>query len=179
MRFVSKLLFFSIFKWKLIGSFPQHLNKYVIIAAPHTSWVDFLLALSVRNITGVKPYFFGKSSLFNKPFGYFFRSLKGIPVNRSSNQNYVEIFVEKFNNNEHFILALSPEGTRQKVQHWKTGFYHIADKAQVPIVKVALDFQKKEIRIDTPFQTTGNYDKDLEEIKTYYIDVVGRHPHFS
>lgn len=179
MRYVSELLFFSFFKWKLIGTFPKELKKYVIIVAPHTSWVDFVIALLIRNITGIKPHYFGKASLFKKPFGYFFRSLNGIPVDRSANQNYVEVLIEEFNNNTDFILALSPEGTRKKVDQWKTGFYHIAHQAQVPIVKVAMDYVNKEIRIDSPMHTTGNFDKDLKEIQGYYLGVVGKHAHFS
>ena len=179
MKYVSKLILCTFWGWKLTGKFPKKRNQYIIIVAPHTSGVDFLVALLVRSITQISPYYFGKASLFKKPFGYFFRSLKGIPIDRSSNQNYVETIVQQFKDNPDFTLALSPEGTRKKVTHWKTGFYHIAHQAKVPIIKVSMDYSKKEICIDNPVMTSGNIESDMIKFKSYFDGVVGKHPQLS
>ncbi len=179
MRYVSKLILFTFLGWKLSGEFPKKRNQYIIIFAPHTSGVDFLLALLVRSITQISPYYFGKASLFKKPFGYVFKSLKGIPIDRSSNQNYVQTIVQNFKDNPRYILALAPEGTRKKVTKWKTGFYYIAHQAQVPIVKVSMDYSKKEICIDNPVMTSGDFESDMIKIQVFFKDAIGKHPQFS
>ncbi len=114
-----------------MNPFPD-LPKYVLIAAPHTSWVDFPVAILAKFATGIKANYIGKASLFNGPFGFFFRWLGGAPVDRSSNNNAVDAIVAIFNSRERFILGLSPEGTRKKVTSFKTGFYYIAKGAKVP-----------------------------------------------
>ena len=106
----------------------------MIIAAPHTSWVDFPIAILARNASGIKINFIGKDSLFKGPFGWFFKGLGGAPVYRSKNNRLVDAIVDIFNSREEFRLGLSPEGTRKKVEKWKTGFYYIAKGAGVPIV---------------------------------------------
>ena len=129
-----RFIFCTLMGWKYQGMFPSELKKYVIIAAPHTSWVDFPVAILARNASGIKINFIGKDSLFNGPFGWFFRGLGGAPVDRSKNNNLVDAIVDIFNSREQFRLGLSPEGTRKKVEKWKTGFYYIAKGAGVPIV---------------------------------------------
>ena len=126
-------------RWKFKGDFPSQLKKYIIIAAPHTSWVDFPIAILARNASGEKINFVGKNTLFKGPFGWFFRSLGGAPVDRSRNNKTVDAIVDIFKEKEVFRLALSPEGT-VKVEKWKTGFYYIAKGASVPIVMATLDF---------------------------------------
>ena len=134
-------------RWKFKGDFPSQLKKYIIIAAPHTSWVDFPIAILARNASGEKINFVGKNTLFKGPFGWFFRSLGGAPVDRSKNNKTVDAIVDIFKEKEVFRLALSPEGTRKKVEKWKTGFYYIAKGASVPIVMATLDFGKKQIKM--------------------------------
>ena len=95
--------------------------------------------------------FIGKQELFKPPFGFIFRKLGGVPVDRFNNNNFVDQVVEMFNTNESFAIALSPEGTRKKVDRLRTGFYHIARKANVPVVLVAFDFEHKEFRFAPPF----------------------------
>jgi len=174
MRQVSKFIFYRLLGWKLLGSFPKDLKKYVIIVAPHTSWTDFVLGLFLRSITGVKPYFMAKKGLFKKPFGWFFKSLGGIPINRVSSQNYVNYFVKEFNKRDTYIITLTPEGTRKKVDQWKTGFYYIAKQANVPLVKVAIDYKTREIRIATPYSITNDKEGDFKQFHSYFEGVVGR-----
>lgn len=173
---ISKFIFKIILGWKLVGNFPKDLKKYVIIAAPHTSWQDFPIGILARNTSGIKINFIGKDSLFKGPFGFIFRSLGGTPVDRSQSNNLVDAIVDVFNSKEEFRLALSPEGTRKKVERWKTGFYYIAKGAKVPIVMATLDFGKKQVKISEPYYPTDDIEKDFEYFKSFYKGVLGKKP---
>ena len=179
MQKLSKFIFKRILGWKLVGNFPKHLKKYVVIAAPHTSWQDFPIAILARNYTGEKINFIGKSSLFNGPFGFIFRALGGTPVDRSQSTNMVDAIVKIFDNNEEFRLGISPEGTRKKVTHWKTGFYFIAKGAKVPIVMATLDFEFKQIKFSEPYYTTNSKEKEFEYFHTFFKGVKGKHLELS
>ena len=173
---LSKFIFTKILGWKLTNDFPHDLKKFVVIAAPHTSWQDFPIGILARNTSGIKINFIGKDSLFKGPFGFIFRSLGGTPVDRSKSNNLVEAIVQVFNKKEEFRLALSPEGTRKKVDKWKTGFYYIAKGAKVPIVMATLDFGKKQVKISEPYYTTDNKEKDFNYFHSFYANVKGKKP---
>ena len=173
---ISKFIFKTILGWKLVGDFPKDIKKYVVIAAPHTSWQDFPIGILARNTSGIKINFIGKDSLFKGPFGFIFRSLGGTPVDRSKSNNLVDAIVDVFNSKEEFRLALSPEGTRKKVDKWKTGFYYIAKGANVPIVMATLDFENKQVKFSEPYYTTENKEKDFEYFKSFYKGVQGKKP---
>jgi len=179
MQKLSKFIFKRILGWKLVGNFPKYLKKYVVIAAPHTSWQDFPIAILARNYTGEKINFIGKSSLFSGPFGFIFRALGGTPVDRSQSSNMVDAIVQIFENKKEFRLGISPEGTRKKVTHWKTGFYYIAKGANVPIVMATLDFEHKQIKFSEPYKTTNNKEKDFEYFHAFFKGVKGRHSELS
>ena len=119
-------IFYKILGWKLIGNFPSEIKKCVVIVIPHTSNLDFFIALLVRGILGIKINFVGKKELFMFPFGYYFRAVGGAPLDRSGGKNNVEATAEVFDKHDVFRLALSPEGTRKKVTELRTGFYYIA-----------------------------------------------------
>jgi 1-acyl-sn-glycerol-3-phosphate acyltransferase len=159
--------------------FQKKLKKYVVIAAPHTSWIDFPIAILSRMASGVMINFIGKNSLFNGPFGFFFRSLGGTPVDRSQSNNLVDAIIDIFNSKEEFRLGLSPEGTRKKVDKWKTGFYYIAKGAKVPIVMATLDFKNKEVKISEPYYTTENKEQDFEVFHSFFKNVKGKNPELS
>ena len=173
---LSKFIFTKLMGWKLVHDFPQDLQKYVVIAAPHTSWQDFPIGILARNTSGVKINFIGKASLFKGPFGFIFRSLGGTPVDRSTSNNLVDAIVNIFETKEQFRLALSPEGTRKKVDKWKTGFYFIAKGANVPIVMATLDFGKKQVKISEPYYTTDNKDKDFEYFHSFFNSNMAKKP---
>ena len=105
--------------------------------------------------------------------------LGGAPVNRGSNSNTVDSIVEIFNNKKEFRLALSPEGTRKKVDRWKTGFYFVAKKAKVPIIPVSFDFSKKIVRIYAPFLVSDDMENDLKTLQSLYEGVIGKIPENS
>lgn len=171
-----KYIFFRILGWKLIGTMDQSVKKCVVIVIPHTANVDFLIALLVRGIMNVEINFVGKKELFVFPFGYYFRSVGGAPLDRTGGKNNVDATAEIFSKHETFRLALSPEGTRKKVTELRTGFYYIALKANVPIISVAFDYGKKEVRIGNPFLVTGNYEEDMKIILPFFKDVKGKIP---
>lgn len=175
MRNLVKFLFCRLFGWSIVGTFPE-MNQYVVIAAPHTSNWDFVVGITVRYILGVKINYLGKSSLFKGPWGWFFKATGGAAVDRSKNNDTVQSIVEIFETRKHFRLALAPEGTRKKVQEWRTGFYYIAVGAKVPIVMISMDYATKTIRVSTPYYPSGEKEKDLIEIKSFYKGVVGKIP---
>ena len=173
---ISKFIFTKILGWKIVGNFPTDLKKYVVIAAPHTSWKDFPIAILGRNTFGTKINYIGKASLFKPPFGFIFRWLGGAPVERSKSTNKVDAIVNVFNKHDEFRLALSPEGTRQKVAKWKTGFYYIAKGAKIPIVMVTLDFGRKQILASKPYYPTDDMEADFKHFKNFYKGVKGAKP---
>ncbi len=151
--------------WKITGDFPEHEKKYITIVAPHNSNWDFILGVLVRGATGMKSKYLGKASLFKPPHGWIFRMLGGYPVDRSKRTNLVDQVVDIFNKHEEFRLAIAPEGTRKKVNEWKTGFYYMSVQAKVPIVRCVLDWPNKEIRFYKPFTPSGDIQKDMPEIR--------------
>lgn len=161
--------------WTSIGTFSE-LPKYVIIIAPHTSWMDFFIGLMMRSVHKLDANFVGKIELFKFPLGPIMRALGGYPVNRSKSHNFVNQVVKLFNDEKHFRLALAPEGTRKKVAKLKSGFYFIAQRAKVPIVMVTFDYENKEVRIKDPFWPSGNYDEDMKVILGFYSGVKGKVP---
>ena len=173
---ISKFIYSKVLGWKLVGQFPAELKKFITIGAPHTSWKDFPIAILARNSFGVKINFIGKKSLFKPPFGFLFKWLGGTPVDRSKSSNSVESIIDIFNSKEEFRLALSPEGTRKKVEQWKTGFYYIAKGAGIPIIMFTLDFGKKQVAISDPYYPTDDMAKDFKVFHDFYKDVKGANP---
>lgn len=171
-----KFIFHRLLGWKLTGTVDPSVKKCIVIVVPHTANVDFFIALLVRGIMDVEINFVGKKELFVFPFGYYFRSVGGAPLDRSGGKNNVDATVEVFSKHETFRLALSPEGTRKKVTELKTGFYYIALKAQVPIIPVAFDYGKKEVKVGAPIPVTGNYDEDMKVILPFFKGVKGKNP---
>lgn len=179
MKGFARFILFTILGWKFKGDFPKDIKRYVVIAAPHTSWVDFPIAILARMSSGVMIHFIGKNSLFKGPFGFFFRALGGTPVDRTKNNKLVDAIVEIFNSKKEFRLGLSPEGTRKKVNEWKTGFYYIAKGANVPIVMATLDFENKEIKVSEAFYTSDDKEKDIKYLRGFYLNVKGKNPELS
>ena len=176
MKSITAFIFHKLFGWKTVGLCPTDLKKYIIIGAPHTHWQDFFLGLAIKISQKVPANFIGKASLFKPPFGFIFRALGGTPVDRSKSDNRVDAIVTIFNNREQFILALSPEGTRKRVDTWKTGFYHIAKGANVPIVMMTFDFGNKQVKISEPYYLTNDMEKDMNFMYDFYRDVKGKVP---
>ena len=178
MFLITKFIFNKLLKWKVTGN-TVLLKKCVIIAAPHTHWHDLLIAIMARKVMQQEINFIGKKELFKFPFGFFFRIMGGKPVVRGSKSNNVKLIADVFKNNDLFRLALSPEGTRKKVDNWKTGFYYIAKEANVPIISASLNFKEKEIKISEPYYITGDIEKDIKFLKLFFKEIKGKIPEFS
>ena len=162
---------------KPLGAFPVRERKYVVIVAPHTSNWDFIIGVLYRSVLRLeKARYLGKKELFKPPFGFIFKWLGGAPVDRTSSQNMVDEVVKIFNANTEFALALSPEGTRKRVERLRTGFYNIAKKANVPIIMVALDFEHKQVIFSEPITVSGNQAADFEKILTFFRPINGKIP---
>ena len=162
--------------WEITGNLPKDIKKYIIIGAPHTSNIDFILGLLMKFITGLPINFIGKKSLFKPPYGFIFRTLGGTQVDRNKSTNTVQAIVNIFNEREEFILAISPEGTRKKTSKWKTGFYHIAKQADIAIVFNSFDFGNKQYHISKPYYVTGDIEEDFLFFHNHYKDVKGKYP---
>ena len=152
---------------------PQ-ITKCVLMVLPHTSWRDFFIGLFSRGIINLDMHFVAKKEFFTFPIGWWFRWMGGAPVNRASSSNHVEAIVQVFQSRNTFRMAIAPEGTRNKVDRLKSGFYYIALQAQVPIIPVAFNYAKKHVVIGEPFNPTGNYEADLQILGKHFDDVVGR-----
>jgi len=174
-----EFIFTKILGWKITGTFDPAVKKCILAVLPHTSNLDFFIGLLVRGIANQEMNFVGKKELFIFPFGYYFRSIGGASLDRSGGKNLVDSIVDVFNSREVFRLGIAPEGTRNKVTELRTGFYYIALKANVPIVTVAFDYSKKEVRIGAPIFVTGNIESDMKIFLSHYKGVVGKIPERS
>lgn len=179
MRWLASFIFHKLLGWKIEGVLPSEIKKCIIIVVPHTSWHDFYLGALVRKIINIDINFIAKKELFRFPFGWYFRWMGGAPVDRKSNKNTVQQVTELFNSRDEFRLALAPEGTRKKVEQWRSGFYHMAHNAGVPIISVAFDYKTKTVKIAKPFKTSGKYEEDYPILKNFYKGVVGKIPAYS
>lgn len=173
-KFAKTILKF--FKWELIGTFPKN-EKVLIIAAPHTSIMDFVMGWLGLQSFGVNAKFIIKKEFFFFPVGPIIKALGAVPVKRGDrNNDMVSQMVEKYQSSKSFYLVITPEGTRKKVKRWKKGFYMIADKANVPIVISTVDYGKKQLGVLATFNPTGNYDSDIKIIKEYYRGIGAKYP---
>lgn len=172
-RAIYSFFFHKVAGWQIKGELPE-LNKYLIIVAPHSSNWDFPVGLAVRSIRRFDAKYLAKKELFRFPFGKLFRSLGGYPVDRSKKTNLVDAVAELYQRHERFIVAMTPEGTRGYVPHWKTGFYHIAVKAGIPIVMSAIDYGTKTVEFSPPLFPSGNLEADMKKIAQFYIDKKGK-----
>ena len=178
MHVLAKFIYFKLLGWKTVGEFPR-INKCVVAVVPHTSWMDFFLGLLIRRVINQDINFIGKKSLFNSPFGWYFKWMGGAPIDRSKSSDTVTAIANIFNEKEVFRLALSPEGTRKKVDKWKTGFYYIAKAANVPIVLVAFDYGNKQIKISEPQIPSENMNEDFKTYIGFFKGVVGKIPEYT
>ncbi len=161
----------------MTGEVTEPMKHCVMVAAPHTSNWDFPFAMSTFWLMDVPVRFFIKDSYTKSIFGWFFKSLGAIGVNRENAQNgLTEFAVEQLKKHKQLVILVPAEGTRKRVEKWRTGFYHIAQQAQVPIGLGYLDFAKKEAGVKSLFYPTGNLENDLSEIQEVYKNIQGKIP---
>jgi 1-acyl-sn-glycerol-3-phosphate acyltransferase len=161
--------------WKIDFRIPPE-KKCIIVVAPHTSNWDLIIGKLVNWSSGIKPKFLVKKEAFNfftSPLIYMWG---GIPVDRSKSGDVIEQVIKLFEEKEELVLGITPEGTRKRNPDWKTGFYRIAIRANVPIYLGYIDFATKQGGMHQKFVPTGDMEKDMKEIKTYYKDMKGKYP---
>lgn len=175
-RAISKFIFWLI-GWKVSGHIPgPEVKKSIFVAIPHTSNWDFPLGIFSRSIIKTKVTYMMKSTMFKPPFGWFFRMLDGIPVERSKSTNFVDAVIKLYNSRESLHTVIAPEGTRSRVDGLKSGFYYMAVGANVPLILTAFDYSVKEVRFSKPVYMTGDKDVDFEKIRAYFADAKGKYP---
>lgn len=161
--------------WTPIGTVPK-LQKTVLIFAPHTSNWDGFWAIVYKVHVGLDLRFFVKDSMFWFPMGALLRFFGAIPLDRKRAKSAVNEAIAAFDQNEHFYFGLAPEGTRSKTKGWKSGFYRIAEGANVPVVIGFLDYEKRRLGIGPIVTLTGNKEKDLGIFRSFYSSISGRWP---
>ncbi len=159
--------------WEVHGDWPS-LDKAVLVAAPHTSNWDGLNMLATAGFYRVKLRWMGKASLTRGPFGWLMKALGCVPIDRSQSNDVVRVMSEAFGARDRMVLAIPPEGTRSAVHEWKSGFYHIAVAADVPIVLSVLDYGARTVSLAAVVYPSGDYEADLALIRSHYVDAVGK-----
>jgi len=167
--------FFKTQGWTVEGTAPTP-RKFVVIAAPHTSNWDFVYFMGATDALNLNLSFMGKDSLFRWPFGGIMRDLGGIPVDRSKNNDAVSAMVAEFGRRDEFMLTIAPEGSRDRAGKWKTGFYHIAMGAKVPMVCGMMDYKRKVVGLGPALMPSGDYEKDMAELARFYAACTPKFP---
>ena len=170
---ISKFILYMM-GWRIVGTI-EYPKRCIIIGAPHTSNWDFLIGRCYSYIIGISPKYLIKKEWFVPLLAAFFRINGGIPVSRQEKNNLVEKISDLYQR-ENFMLALSPEGTRSRVNKWKTGFYYIAMTAKVPIVLVKIDYRLKEVGVISEMVASGNIEEDMIQIEKKFKNVIGKIP---
>lgn len=166
--------------WKVVGKYPGGLNKFVIVAAPHTSNWDFLYSRCALYILGIPVRFTIKKELMKFPLGPLLHALGAIPIDRSPKMgkkaSMVHAMIDLFEKKDKLCVMVTPEGTRSYAKRWRTGFYHVAVGAKVPLVLCFLDYKKKHVGVGPTFHPTGNIEEDIEKIKDFYRSKTAKYP---
>ena len=169
------IIVYRFFGWQTEGDKPDA-PKYVVIAAPHTSNWDFFFTVCLALIYRLNPQMMMKAEWFFWPVGPLLRWLGAIPIDRSRSRNVVAQSIAAFRTSDEMVLVVPPAGTRRKVMHWKTGFYHIANGAGVPIALGFLDYRRKVGGFGPTVTTTGDVDRDMAAIRRFYAGVTAKNP---
>lgn len=180
MKFLSKIVFW-LAGWSLNPNWPKGVKKAVLIAIPHTSNWDLLYARAAFYLMDIPVKFTIKKEVMVGPMGWFLKGLGGIAIDRKrvpggKRQTYTEAMTQMLQNSQELVIMVTPEGTRKAVKKWKTGFYHIALGADVPIVVGYLDYKKKEAGIGPVLVPTGDVEGQIKELMAYGRTVTPKYP---
>jgi 1-acyl-sn-glycerol-3-phosphate acyltransferase len=173
---LCNFLYYRLGRWTAKVDKLNDLKKAVVIVAPHTANRDFPIGLGADYLMNPRGQFLGKKELFDGAFGWVFRSLGGIPVDRSKKNNFVDEVKRVFDEHEELFLVIAPEGTRSRTTRWKTGFYHMAKGANVPIALAYIDYGKRECGVGKVLHPSGDMEKDFSIIEDFYRSVTAHHP---
>jgi len=168
-------LWLKVFGWETVGDVPN-IPRAVFVAHPHTTGWDLPFTLAVAWSLRMNVSWIGKNTLFKGPLKFFFRALGGVPVDRSKRNNQVKAIADAIRNEERVFLTIAPSGTRKRRDHWKSGFYHIAREADVPLLLAFMDYSKKRGGLGPVFKPTGDMKRDMDVIRDFYEGVRGKYP---
>lgn len=174
-RTISGILL-KLLGWRVIDERPANMGSAIYLVAPHTSNWDFFIGLFARSVARIKANYLAKKSLFDSPMGWFFRMTGGYPVDRSRKTHITDQVAEYFNTIPGFSIAITPEGTRAKVEAWKTGFWRIAKKANVPLILTSFDYSRKEITLSKPYEIGDSMEEDIAKLMDYFKPFKGKNP---
>lgn len=160
--------------WTIEGNFADH-PRMVLVVAPHSSGWDAFWGLAAKLAMGVEIAFMAKAELFRGPLGWLLRALGGIPVDRSRAHGAVEQAGARLRAAERMWFVLAPEGTRRRVDTWKSGFWHIARNAGVPVFAAYFHYPERTIGLGRVFETSPDLDADMAKLRAYYRPFVGKH----
>ncbi|TBR36564.1 acyltransferase [Dyella terrae] len=160
--------------WRLVGTLPD-VPKLILIGAPHSSYWDGLWGLLMKIGLGVDINIMIKKEVLDGPLGLILRPIGMIPINRKAALNVVDQMVERFNAKDRLWLGITPEGTRKKVTHWKSGFLRIAHDANVPIQTLFLDYPTKTFTLGPVVTTTDDHEADMARIRALFKPYRGKH----
>lgn len=175
-------IIFRLQGWKIMSYLPKEIKKCVLVTAPHTSNWDFVIGMAAMKIMKLSKHFTIKKEWLRFPFKQFLLSMGAIPIDRSKKhttgekKSTVELIVELFNSHDEIRLIIPPEGTRSRVDKWKTGFYYVALEAKVPIALGFIDFEKRECGIGPLIYPSGDYKADMKQIMDFYRNCKGKNP---
>lgn len=161
--------------WSVAITSPP-VSRCVIVVYPHTSNWDFVVGYLARTAAGLPLRWVGKDTLFRWPFARLLRGMGGIPVNRREHTGFIDQLARELRRRSSMWIVLAPEGTRARTDHWKSGFYHLALEAGVPVGLGYIDYRARVVGLDTFLDLTGDEEVDLGRIRRAYADKVGRHP---
>lgn len=162
--------------WRIEGGLPE-VPRQLVIVAPHTSNWDFVIGIAAVFALRLDAHWVGKHTLFKGLLGPIMRWFGGLPVDRRKSHGAVGQLVDEFRGRERLFLGMTPEGTRSRVARWKTGFYHVAREAEVPLVPIGFDYRRKQVCIFLPFPLTGDLDADLARLQVLFAGVTPKFPH--
>ena len=162
--------------WRVVGDFPDE-PKLVVVVAPHTNWVDLFLSVAGKWYFGVSGRYLAKDALFRVPvLRQFLQLTGGLSVDRSSAHGVTEQVAEVIRAADEITLGVAAEGTRHLTKHWRSGFYHIARAAGVPVLLVAFDGGKREVVVGPVLHLSGDMARDMDKVRAFYKDVTPIYP---
>ena len=172
LQWLSKMIL-KIWGFKIKGHNPNKVDKKLFIVMPHTSNMDFPLGMLVKTAMNIETNFLAKHTLFRWPIKWFLLRWGFVPVDRSKNNGLTAQMVTIFNSQEKIAFGVAPEGTRRNVAKLRTGFYHIARQANVPIILVTMDWKNKQVHFGEPYYLSSNKEMEIIKIENYYAGIHG------
>jgi len=178
-QWIGRFVFTKLYGWKFKGAYPGNDKSFVVIVAPHTSMWDVPLGISLKWWQQMNVTFYVKEELFFFPLNIILKAIQAVPIRRSGNTNFVSAVAEDFKQHGNRRILITPEGTRKKVDKFKSGYYYIAKGAGVPILPTIFDFEKKEIVMNEFFYPTEDEEKDMRAIEDIFRGYQGKVREYS